>query len=286
MESQANRIVVGVDGSSAGSAALRWASSLAAASGGEIIAVNAVVRPRSVPDLRDYEDRLEDRRKLLATDWTMPARESGVTVRTVIREEDPRAAVLAIAELEEADLVVLGRTGSGGGPGFLHLGSLVEYAAHHIDRPLAVIPATAAASIERIVVGVDGSRPSLEAISWCAEVAPGCNASVIAVSVSEPYLEWTPVSSADNWRRDVERQIEEWVGPITDASVAVKCVAQRDLHPADGLLEVTSENDGDLLVLGTRGAGGFLGLRAGGVAVKALHRASLPIVLVPPRPEA
>jgi nucleotide-binding universal stress UspA family protein len=38
----------------------------------------------------------------------------------------------------------------------------------------------------------------------------------------------------------------------------------------------------DLLVIGTRGAGRFSGVRIGGVAMKVLHQASLPVVLVPP----
>lgn len=281
VDSGLQRMVVGVDGSAAAAAALSWAGPVAANAEAEIIAVNAFVPPSSelTPD---YHDRLHtERNELLGAAWTKPARDAGASVRTILRDGDPRDVIMGVAEAEEADLVVLGRTGEGGGPGFLHLGSVVEHAAHHIDRPLAVIPSAASGPIERIIVGVDGSPGSSQAVTWCTELARSCGATVVAVAVREPYLEWTPSSSPDNWRRDVERQIEEWTAPIVAAGIEVDHVAQRDLHPADGLLGVASARDGDVLVVGTRGLGGFSGLRAGGVAMKVLHRASIPVVLVP-----
>jgi nucleotide-binding universal stress UspA family protein len=277
-----NRFVVGVDGSAAAAAALGWAGPLAVSAGAEIVAINAFQSPWSEVTPDDNERLVKERKDVLAGAWTRPASDAGASVRALLREGDPRDVVLETAEAEEADLVVLGRTGGGGGPGFLHLGSVVEYAAHHTRRPLAVVPSTTTAPIERIVVGVDGSPHSLEAVNWCAELARVTDSTVVAVGVREPYLEWTPSSSADNWRRDLERRIDNCVSPIRESGIMVDTVAQRDLHPADGLLGVASARRADLLVIGTRGAGGFTGLRAGGVAMKVLHRASLPVVLVPP----
>ncbi|MGB5759886.1 MAG: universal stress protein [Acidimicrobiales bacterium] len=277
------RFVVGVDESAAAAAALRWAGGLAATAGAEIVAVNAFPNPWAEMRPEDQERLIDDRQQLLAGEWTRPATDAAASVRTTLRQGDPRDVLLTVAEAEEADLVVLGRTGGGGGPGFLHLGSVVEHAAHHLGRPLAVIPSTASGPIERIILGVDGSADSLVAVNWCAELARVTEATVVAVSVWEPYIEWTPSSSAANWRRDLELRIAEWVTPISEAGVTVEYVAQRDLHPCDGLLGVASARAGDVLVLGARGAGGFLGLRVGGVAMKVLHRASMPVVLVPPR---
>lgn len=282
MDSKLKRLVVGVDDSLAAAAALRWAVSLAVPAGAEILAVNAFESPWSEVTPRDHDRLVDERSQLLAADWTAAAADAGVSVRTTVQEGDPRNVVLDVAEAEDADLVVLGRTGRGGGPGFLHLGSAVEHIAHHTQRPLAVIPPTTQGPIQRIVVGVDGSLESLQAVQWCGELATVADANVVAVAVREPYLEWTQSSSAKNWRREVEREIDKWTAPIVAAGVDVDHVAQRDLHPADGLLGVASARSADLLVIGTRGAGGFSGLRSGGVAMKVLHKASLPIVLVPP----
>jgi nucleotide-binding universal stress UspA family protein len=48
-----------------------------------------------------------------------------------------------------------------------------------------------------------------------------------------------------------------------------------------GLTEIAIREDAELLVVGTRGRGGFTGLRLGSTALKLLHRSGLPVVLVP-----
>ena len=276
------RLVVGVDESLAAAAALRWAATLAAGSGGEVVAVNAFSNPWSEMPPEEHDRLVRERKKQLSEVWIQPALELGAVVRTILRDGDPRRVILDMAEAEEADLVVLGRTGRGGGPGFMHLGSVVEHMAHHTNHPLAVIPPGAQAPIQRIVVGVDGSSESRHAVDWCGGLAVTTGATVVAVMVAEPNVGWTPGSSTAKWRHDAERRLEELVPSLLVAGIKVDSVVQPDLHPADGLLGVASARGGDVLVIGTRGAGGFFGLRAGGVAMKVLHRASLPIVLVPP----
>lgn len=276
------RVVVGVDGSAAADSALRWTASLAVGADATIVAVNAFDTGRGQLSPVEQARHISERTELLSSTWTRAATDMGAAVEPVLDVGDPRGVLLEAARSTDADLVVLGRTGRGGGPGFLHLGSVVEYAAHHTNLPLAVITTAQSRAVERIIVGVDGSPGSIEAVDWTATIASITGASVVAVTVREPFLEWTPSSSPKNWRRHVEAQIDNWTTPITEAGVIVDHVVKRDLHPADGLLGVASARDGDLLVVGTRGAGGFSGLRAGGVAMKILHRASMPILLVPP----
>ncbi len=73
---------------------------------------------------------------------------------------------------------------------------------------------------------------------WLTELFNGmktCDATVVAVAVYEPYLEWTPSTSPKNWRREVEQKIATWVAPIAAEGITVDHLAQRDLHPADGV---------------------------------------------------
>ena len=276
------RVVVGVDGSLGSSVALQWAGRLVTACGGELIAAHALRFPPTGLPLPDHERWAAERRAELEELWSRPAIEAGATTRPVIREGDPRDIIPAAAEAENATLIVVGQAGEAGGPGFLHLGSVAEYLAHNVTRPLAVIPTSGTEPIRRIAVGLDGSDPSLAAVAWSRDVAKATGAEVVAVAVDEPFLEWTPVSSPKNWRRDVERHLATWTEPLTEAGITVDVVAHRDLHPANGLLTTASARSCDLLVVGARGVGGFTGLRAGGVAMKVLHRATLPLVLVPP----
>lgn len=274
------RIAVGVDGSAGSASALAWAGGLAAATGAELVLVNALPRSADTTSPAERSGLVESRRAHVRDNWAGAA--SGARVSdVVVREGDPRDVVLPAAEAARADLLVLGRTGSGGSPGFLHLGSVVEHAIHHTPLPLAVIPAGWRPGASCIAVGVDGSAASCRALRWVGELAPALGASLVAVRVHEPVLEWTPVSSAENWRREVEREIEEWARPAIDAGVKVTAIAQRDVHPADGLLGAAAMQNADVVVIGTRGLGGISGLRAGGVTLKVLHRATVPLIVVP-----
>lgn len=274
------QIVTGLDGSPAGRSAMQWSTRLATATGSAITAVHAFERPYAEVDPDDLERMLEDRREIV-DDWVRQAVDEGADVRTEVIEGDARQVLPATAEREHADLLVLGRAGRGGSPGLLHLGSVVEHIAHDASRPLAVIPADARVTLDRIVVGADGSPAAAAAVEWVAHVAPLVGARVVAVTVEEPILEWTPSWDARNWRQAAVHDLETWTGPIRDAGVDVDLVPIEKLHAADGLLGASAGQGADLLVVGTRGTGGFVGLRFGGVAMKLLHHAPTSLVMVP-----
>ena len=278
------QIVIGLDGSKAGFAALRWGTQLALATESTLTALNAFQRPYMEIDVPELEQMLKERH-VDVDEWMQFAIDAGVTVRSEVVEGDPRFVVTEFADRDNTDLVVLGRSGRGGSPGWLHVGSVVEHAAHHLTTPFAVIPADAHDKIQRIVVGLDGSPASTAAAEWVAAVAPEVGAHVIAVTVEEPIFEWTPSWDTNNWRRDAVRSLETWSRPISATGVGLDLVPAERFYPVDGLLGVAARVDTDLLVVGTRGTGGFLGLRMGGVALKLLHRASMPLVLVPPAGE-
>ncbi len=280
------RVMVGVDGSAAATAALRWGGALAAATGAELVAVHAYRRPYAEIPVAEHERMLVERAEIIDRQWVRPAVEAGAEVRSLIVEGDPRSLLPATADDEDVDLLVLGRTGRRAGPGFLHLGSVVEHVAHEARRPLAVIPSDAPVPSRLIVLGVDGSAEAAAATAWCSEVASAFGGFVVAVTVDEPIAEWTPNWDERNWRRGAERDLATWISPLTQAGIEVDAVPTENLYPADGLLGVAAARTADLLVIGTRGAGGFFGLRFGGVAMKVLHRASLPLVLVPPPEES
>ncbi len=274
------RVVVGTDGSSGSSVAMQWAGRVASLCGSEVIAVHCFVPPWSEVSPEDHDRLVAERRAALEAAWTTPATETGATVRSIVKDGDPRDTLIETARTEAAELIVVGRDGQAGGPGFLHVGSVAEHLAHHVDCPLAVIPASGTGPIERIVIGIDGSAASQTAVQWCIPVAKAFGAEVVAVTVIEPYPERSAATTLPR-RQRAEYDLAELVTPLTNAGITVQTVVQGDLHPADGLLGTASARGGDLIVVGTRGLGGFSGLRVGGVTMKVLHRATVPLVLVP-----
>ncbi|MFN3215793.1 MAG: universal stress protein [Acidimicrobiales bacterium] len=69
---------------------------------------------------------------------------------------------------------------------------------------------------------------------------------------------------------------------LASAGIDFHALALRGSNVADALLQAAADERADLVVVGTRGLGGFTGLRIGGVALKVLHRTDRPVVLVPP----
>ena len=139
------RIVIGVDGSANSAAALEWATGFAAQVGAEIVAVHALgllerlehdVPVPAEPHRDEITRRFEDL-------WCAPLERSGVRSRRLVRDGPPVPVLLALAEEEDADVIVVGSRGLGERPELL-LGSTSTQVAQHSTRPVVIIPAAAA----------------------------------------------------------------------------------------------------------------------------------------------
>ena len=273
-------VMVGLDGSPASASACRWAACVAAKTNARLIAASAWRPQQSEGTPEDIAVRRSHAEGLLEADWSEPARALGVAPRSLLLDGPPDVLLVA-AEDQRADLLVVGNRGEGGLPQ-MHLGSVAHHLAHHTVRPLAIVPAPAARDHPgTIVVGVDGSPGSAAAIAWCAAVAPALAAEVIAVLAFEPFLEWVPDSDARNWRRHLERHMEEWIQPLRIANVTVSTEIVRDVHPVAAIAN-TARGKAQLIVVGRHGAGRLPGPHLGSVGIHLVHQALLPVVLVPP----
>jgi nucleotide-binding universal stress UspA family protein len=135
----------------------------------------------------------------------------------------------------------------------------------------------------RIVVGVDGSEESKAALRWAVGEARLRGASVRAVYAwSLPYVAAAPglvVPQGDvaDFRRDGEEMLDALVAEVGNAGVDVERVAVEG-GPAHVLVEAAE--GADLLVVGSRGHGGFAGLLLGSVSQQVAHHAPCPVVIV------
>ena len=275
-------VLVGADGSAGAADAMRWASRLAARHGAELVVmtgfqpVDSELRPGRL-------ETLVARQEQELTSWCEEAELDEAPVRTIVEQGDPGPALLAVAEREGADLIVVGRVGRSAGPGLLHLGSMAEWLAHHVDRPVAILSEGASLTTDNVLVAVDGSDGSRAAVEWVRDLAVDSDMRVAVASVDETVDEWTPDDSRDAWRQDLERLIlDDYAAGLVGTGVDVDAVTLHGTDVADVLLQAARERGSDLVVVGARGLGGLTGLRIGGVALKTLHRADRPVVLVPP----
>ncbi|MGH9206970.1 MAG: universal stress protein [Acidimicrobiales bacterium] len=135
------RIVVSVDGSEDAKCALAWAAGLVQGTEGEIVAVHALGLLTHLGDA-SFEPSAGHRGEALTRleqEWCRPLVEVSVRHRCLVVDGDPVTAVLRVAKEEAADLVVVGRRGTGGHPGLV-LGSTSQQLVHEGDRPVVVVP--------------------------------------------------------------------------------------------------------------------------------------------------
>ena len=139
------KIVVGVNGSTASDAALEWAIHEAARRGAEIIAVH-VLKPvahggTTVRDvrLREFDYLGDDMRSHIKNELFEPLTRTDLKHRIVVVEGHPATGILHVADTEDADLIVVG-AGLHSTIEDLFLGSVANELSHTARRPFALIP--------------------------------------------------------------------------------------------------------------------------------------------------
>lgn len=275
------RIVVGIDGSEASSAALRWAARIAEPCNAELVAVHAVETLKGSLSHEQHEAVLTDAARLLEHWWCAPVRDTVPKLRTELVEGHPAAALLRVVEDEFADMAVVGTRGTGGFAG-LHLGSAAHYLAHHTTRPLAIVPrASSERPVSAIIVGIDGSAGSAAATGWTADLAATIHARVIAVHAFEPFAEWVPNPDPRGWRHQAMADMHGWTAPLQQRKIDVEIAVVRDVNPVAALAAEAGRHAAGMIVVGARGLGGFPSLRLGRVPIQLVHHAQLPVTLVP-----
>jgi nucleotide-binding universal stress UspA family protein len=135
-----------------------------------------------------------------------------------------------------------------------------------------------------VVVGVDGSDPSVAALSWASRYGAATGATVRAVRVWHyptaaglpPGKTPEPVETeVEGWVRDELSQAVTKAAPDPSAQVEIKIVYG---HPAQALID---ESRGEsLLVLGHRGHGGFAEALTGSIVIHCVNHAACPVVVV------
>ncbi len=138
---------------------------------------------------------------------------------------------------------------------------------------------TASAHTRRIVVGVDGSPESVEALRYAARLAASSGTTIDAVIAWQyPYPigwampDWDPHEAA---RKVIIAAADEAFG--TDRPRGTNLLV-REGNAARVLIEASGE--AQLLVVGSRGRGGFAGLRLGSVSAHCAEHAKCPVLVI------
>lgn len=141
-------------------------------------------------------------------------------------------------------------------------------------------------SWSRVVVGIDGSESSQRALKWAANEAQEHGAELVvlttfivpAAPMTVGYLAM-PAQSEQEWQADAKKKARQLVDDTLGAepTVTVRVDAVEGL-PAKMLIDAS--HDADLIVVGTRGHGGFAGMLLGSVSQHLTAHAACTVAVV------
>ena len=288
------KIIVGVDHSPGSERALRWAAREASLRGAELVAVHAwgpankyhgLIAEREDPDYNCGDATRSLERHVIAV-------LGGTEAQNVEQRLVPDLAANALLEAAEgADLLVVGSRGLGGFRGLL-VGSVSQTCLHYATTPVAIVraddePAPPEES-NRIIVGVDGSEGSRRALEWAISEARLRGAGVEAVHAWHmPPLGGEPYAPTAFYPGILEAEgrttLQDAVAAV-DTSGLTRPVDQVLVAGRAAAAVLDAAKGADLIVLGSRGRGGFAGLVLGSVSHHVAHHASCPVVVIPAAP--
>ncbi|MFV9458062.1 universal stress protein [Rhodococcus sp. NM-2] len=266
-------IVVGVDGSRSSLDAVRWAAREAEVRGAPLLLLSCITYlgaqdgPRLAEILharaeRDVAEALETARAGFA--------DSDIDIRAEVSHQNAPGS--------------LGRRGLGEFTDGL-IGSVTSAVARHAQCPVAVIDgwSRVADGTGPVVVGVDGSPSSARAVGLAFEECSLHNTELIALHAwSDQDLSILPVGEEQTMERSVlEAGVAEWCERFPEVRVRQTLVRDR---PVRHLLEMADE--AQMIVVGSRGRGGFSGMTLGSTSAALVHITPCPLLIAGPiRPE-
>lgn len=289
-------VVVGLDGSDGALAALDWAADEAARRDLPLRVVHAWSIPLPpVPMgpavVGPSDEALKDAAQELLDEAVSRVREQRpeVDVTGVLQTSPPATALLH--EAREAELVVVGSRGLDSFSELL-IGSVSVQVATHAPCPVAVVHVPKEGVVPgpdagRVVVGIDGSELSLGAVRQAFRTASLRRAGLTIVHAwAAPNFDapGTAVPTAlvlEEVEQDELRAMAETVAGLREQYPDVT-VEQRLVHGKASKVLIDASRGAELIVVGSRGRGGFASLLLGSVSHAVLHHAQCPVLVVRP----
>ncbi|MFE5565371.1 universal stress protein [Amycolatopsis japonica] len=291
-------VVAGYDGSEEARKAVRWAAGEAAARGRRLVVAHVVgfpPVPEAVPGggawprpgfLEAGQETAQRHAEAMLGDIAQECRRAWPELTVSTRLLSGRAPDELAHAAENADLLVIGSSGLTALPRLL-VGSTANELLHDYHRPIVVVRTGEEPSSEgdgKVVVGVDGSETSREAIGFAYDFAARHGRALVALHVwSDLPLEAMAVTPTEHDRE----LIEERGKPLLDEALAgyrerypdvpVQRVIAVD-RPAHALAE--QAEGAALLVVGSHGRGPLRRALLGSVSRAMVHHAPCPVAVV------
>jgi nucleotide-binding universal stress UspA family protein len=288
MNATLDRIVVGVDGSTAGGSAVEWGARQARRTGASLLLLHAytVAWPVGMsdpavlppPDESWTPSFLDDARAHVEQNWPE------VVVSALAVPSSPAAALVSASRT--ASLVVVGAHGRSA-VGRLLLGSVSRHVTAHAHCPAVVVRGTPKSVVLPVAVGIDDSPTAHAALAWAFQIADDLHVPLRVFHAWEeptttgygmwaapPSLEWELREEAQHL---MTKTLAAWAERYPLVEVHELVVQE---HPVTAVVQESHRCQ--LVVLGTHGRGAFAGMAIGSIPAAAVHQTDCPVVVVPP----
>jgi nucleotide-binding universal stress UspA family protein len=279
--------VVGIDGSESSREALQWAHREATSRPGTdvtaVLAWSYLDQHHIDPDA-EFDLDYDEAKAAAALDHHVRQALGDAAADVSQRVVDDRPVPGLLSASEGADLLVLGARGLGGFTGML-LGSVSQQCLHHATVPVAIVRPDGEGPREtgRVVVGTDGSERSRPAVRWALEEGRRRGSTVTVLhSWHLPFTAASPwvvtALDADEFEEGARLNLDGLLATEDTSGVEVE---RRTVHGTAAAALIEAAADADLVVVGSRGIGGFRGLVLGSVSQQVARHAPCPVVVVP-----
>ena len=270
-------VLVGVDGSASSRAALRWAYREAARAGAPLQVLTAW--PSVSRGAGAIETEEQARAVAIRAVNELPA--GDVDVDVIVSPYPDETADVLLRRTHRSSLLVVGPHSRHS----LHervLGTVTEHVLADSDCPVAVVPVDAgdAPATHRLVVGVDGTPPSIAALRWAVHRAIGTDSKVEALLV----WDWRPEYGVYPFGPDERQQQAHAEAALARGVIAVpedmRDVIRSEVvrgHAADVL--VAAGDHADALVVGNTRCGHVASHLLGSVSRKVALSARVPVIV-------
>jgi len=300
------RILVCVDGSACVRDVAKSAAAIARPFGSEIVALNVFRMPYTDPANigiwaittdQDVIDRCAAEQRRTVEPAVMSAfqqLETRCRFTQVAGHDSEVDAILRAAERERAELIVMGSRGLRGVKEVL-LGSVSMGVLHHAVRPVLIVRGgntPCGAGFENILLASDGSPCAQKAALVAVEMAQRFAVRLNVLNVYEDLASVSVSVSGDEDRlidhTDAEQFAKEWMEYVAqpvkqlarEAGVSCSFIQEEGGHPDATIVGFADRHNVDLIVLGSRGLGGYARLLLGSVSNRVVHYANCPVLVV------
>ncbi len=208
------------------------------------------------------------------------ARSERALIKAVCEQGEPYERIVDLSDAENADLIVMGRSGKGSVERAL-MGSVTARVIGYSQKDVLVVPSDAEVGWKSILLPTDGSKYSMAATAKAVDFAQSYNGMLTALSVVDVPDEF--YAEASDVADELIAKAKKYAGDAEGEAQARGIKAEAIVREGDSAGIITStakDNKSDVIVMSSHGKTGLRRLLMGSVTAKVIGRSSCPVLIV------